>query len=59
MRIALVTGSAGLIGSETVRLFAEKGFAVVGIDNDMRRRFFGDEASTGWNRRRLEAEVPG
>jgi len=56
--IVLVTGSAGLIGSEAVRLFAEQRFSVVGIDNDMRRRFFGDEASTEWNRRRLEAEVP-
>jgi CDP-paratose 2-epimerase len=55
----VVTGSAGLIGSEAVRTFAERGFSVVGLDNDMRRRFFGDEASTAWNRRRLEAEVPG
>src|SRR5262245_31901767 len=57
--VVLVTGSAGLIGSEAVRLFAERRHAVVGIDNDMRRRFFGDEASTAWNRRRLEEEVPG
>jgi CDP-paratose 2-epimerase len=55
----LVTGSAGLIGSEAVRCFAGRGFAVLGLDNDMRRRFFGDEASTAWNRRRLEAEVAG
>jgi CDP-paratose 2-epimerase len=55
----LVTGSAGLIGSEAVRCFAARGFEVLGLDNDMRRRFFGDEASTDWNRRRLEAEVPG
>ncbi len=58
MGIVLVTGSAGLIGSEAVRFFAERRFSVVGLDNDMRRRFFGDEASTAWNRRRLEAEVP-
>ena len=51
---ALVTGSAGLIGSEAVKFFAEKGFNVVGIDNNMRSYFFGDEASTDWNRQKLE-----
>ncbi len=58
MSIAVVTGSAGLIGSESVRFFADQGLAVVGVDNDMRRVFFGDEASTEWNRIRLEREVP-
>jgi CDP-paratose 2-epimerase len=57
MSIALVTGSAGLIGSEAARFFAAEGFDVVGIDNDMRREFFGDEASTQWNRQRLESEL--
>ena len=46
MRKIIVTGSAGLIGSETVKHFAGDGFRVVGIDNDMRSRFFGAEAST-------------
>lgn len=55
MSIVLVTGSAGLIGAETVSFFADKGFDVVGVDNDMRRYFFGDEAGTAWSRRRLEA----
>jgi CDP-paratose 2-epimerase len=50
MSVVIVTGSAGLIGSETVRFFCELGFEVVGIDNDMRRVFFGEEASTSWNR---------
>ncbi len=58
MSVVLVTGSAGLIGSEAVRFFAELGMDVVGIDNDMRKAFFGKEASTTWNRKRLEAEVP-
>jgi len=53
----LVTGSAGLIGSEAVRFFAQKGFEVIGIDNDMRKAFFGDEASTLWNRDLLIKEV--
>ena len=56
MAVALITGSTGLIGSEAARWFAAKGFDVVGIDNDMRARFFGDSASTRANQRRLEAE---
>lgn len=53
-RRVLVTGSAGLIGSEAVRFFCEKGFEVIGVDNDMRAYFFGKDASTDWNRKRLE-----
>jgi CDP-paratose 2-epimerase len=53
MSIILVTGSAGLIGSESVRFFCEQGFKVVGIDNNMRQVFFGKDASTEWNRDRL------
>lgn len=57
MRTAIVTGSAGLIGSESVRFFADKGYRVIGIDNDMRAYFFGEGASTRWNRKQLENEV--
>jgi CDP-paratose 2-epimerase len=46
MKIALVTGCGGLIGSQTCRRLHEEGMAIVGVDNDMRRYFFGDEAST-------------
>jgi CDP-paratose 2-epimerase len=46
MEIILVTGSGGLIGSESVRYFCKLGYTVVGIDNDMRQVFFGKEAST-------------
>lgn len=56
MSVALVTGSAGLIGSESVRFFCDRGFTVVGIDNDMRRVFFGKDASTAWTRGRLMEE---
>ena len=49
----IVTGSAGLIGSETVKHFAKDGYSVVGIDNDMRSRFFGAEASTRSTRDQL------
>ena len=58
MSVAIVTGSAGLVGDAAVRLFAERGLDVVGIDNDMRRAFFGAEASTAWNRDRLIRSVP-
>jgi CDP-paratose 2-epimerase len=58
MSVAIVTGSAGLIGSETVTYLCRTGFDVLGIDNDMRRVFFGDEASTDWNRRELERGFP-
>lgn len=53
MNIALVTGSAGLIGSESVAFFSDKFDLVVGIDNNMRQYFFGAEGSTEWNRNRL------
>lgn len=59
MSVAIVTGSAGLIGSEAVVHFAQRGLDVVGIDNDMRREFFGEQASTARNRARLVSEVPG
>lgn len=58
MSICVVTGSAGLIGSEATRHFAGLGYDVVGIDNDMRSYFFGETASTAWNRLRLEETVP-
>ena len=59
MSVALVTGSAGLVGAECVREFSERGLEVVGVDNDMRRVFFGEDASTDWVRRRLETTYPG
>lgn len=58
MQTILVTGSAGLIGAETVRFFSRKGYAIAGVDNDMRRYFFGIDASTDWSRRQLEETVP-
>ncbi len=58
MPTAIVTGSGGLIGSESARYFAAAGFDVVGIDNDMRSRFFGPEASTRHNSDALAAEFP-
>ena len=57
MSVAIITGSAGLIGSEASRHFAGLGLDVVGIDNDMRSRFFGPEASTRRQREKLHKEL--
>jgi len=57
MSVVIITGSAGLIGSETARFFAAKGLDVVGIDNDMRASFFGAEASTVSNREALQHDI--
>ena len=57
MSIALITGSAGLIGSESSKFFHEKGFDIVGVDNNMRQYFFGEDGSTQWNRENLEATL--
>jgi CDP-paratose 2-epimerase len=59
MNAIIVTGSAGLIGSETVKRFAQDGARVVGIDNDMRAQFFGAEASTKKTRDELVKTVRG
>ena len=58
-RTILVSGSAGLVGSETVKRFAGDGYDVVGIDNDMRKLFFGEEASTRKTRDDLRTSLPG
>ena len=48
MSIVIITGSSGLVGSESVNFFCDKGFDVIGIDNDLRKFFFGRDASTKW-----------
>ena len=57
MNIALVTGSGGLIGSESVSFFSQHFDKVIGIDNDMRSYFFGEGASTSWNVNNLKNTV--
>lgn len=59
MSIAIISGSSGLVGSEAVSYFASLGMEVVGIDNGMRAKFFGEAASTHWMTERLEREVSG
>ena len=58
MKIALITGSSGLIGSESVDFFHDKFDLIIGIDNDMRKYFFGEEASTLWNTEKIMAKYP-
>jgi CDP-paratose 2-epimerase len=59
MAIALVTGSGGLIGSESVAHFVERGFEVVGLENDTRGRLFGPQASTASMTEALQARFGG
>ena len=58
MSVVFVTGSCGLIGSESVAHFSEQGFDVVGVDNDLRSMFFGPDASTTWVREELQRRYP-
>jgi CDP-paratose 2-epimerase len=58
MPAVLITGSAGLIGSEAAQFYCRRGHLVVGIDNDMRSRFFGPDASTRRRRDLLVREYP-
>jgi CDP-paratose 2-epimerase len=58
MNVAIITGSAGLIGNESVRFFSDKLDLIIGIDNDLRSYFFGKEASNEWNKKELERIIP-
>ena len=53
MSLAIITGSTGLVGSESVNFFHGKGFDVIGIDNNLRKLFFGKNGSTIWLRSKL------
>jgi len=55
MGVVIITGACGLVGSESVHHYCQKGYTVVGIDNDMRKYFFGEEASTRWLGQELKA----
>lgn len=56
MKKLLVTGSSGLIGSEVCVYFMEQGWAVHGVDNNMRAEFFGPDGDTRWNKQRLQEQ---
>jgi len=57
MSVAILTGSSGLIGSETAKFLHRQGMDIVGIDNNMREYFFGKDASTEWNTATLKRSL--
>ena len=57
MSVAVVTGSCGLVGSESAAHYASLGYDVVGIDNDLRGTLFGPDASVAWVRERLQRDL--
>lgn len=57
MKIAIITGSAGLIGSQACNFFSEKGYKIIGIDNDMRSYFFGEGSSTKDSLESLKSKI--
>jgi CDP-paratose 2-epimerase len=58
MKIAIITGSSGLIGGESVEFFHDKFDKIIGVDNNLRSYFFGADGSTIWNKNRLEEKYP-
>jgi len=57
MKIALITGSCGLVGSESSIFFSKKGFKIIGIDNNSRRTFFGKDGDINWVRNKLRRNL--
>ena len=57
MSVVIITGSCGLVGSEACIFFKNKGFKVVGIDNNFRKKFFGNDGSTSWVKKKLTNEI--
>ena len=48
MKVIIITGSCGLIGSESVKFFSKKKYLIIGIDNNLRKYFFGKDGNTDW-----------
>jgi len=57
MKIALITGSCGLVGSESSIFFAKKGFKIIGIDNNLRKFFFGKDGDINWVKKKLKKNI--
>ena len=57
MKIAIITGSCGLVGSESATFFSKKGFEIIGIDNNYRKVFFGKDGDISWLRNKLKKEL--
>ena len=56
-KAVLITGSDGLIGSESAYFFNKLGYKIIGIDNNSRKKFFGEDASVLWNRKKIKNEI--
>ena len=56
MKLVIVTGACGLVGSESVFFFLKKGFRVIGIDNNFRKLFFGKDGDISWVKKKLLKE---
>ena len=57
MSLALITGSCGLVGSESALFFSKKGFDVIGIDNNARKFFFGKDGDINWIKSKLKKKL--
>ena len=57
MSIALITGSCGLVGSESALYFSQKGFEIIGIDNNTRKFFFGKDGDVSWGKKNLKKNL--
>ena len=57
MSVALITGSCGLVGSESAFFFSKKGFEIIGIDNNTRKVFFGKDGDTTWVKKKLKKSI--
>ena len=57
MKIALITGSCGLVGSESSLFFSKKGFKIIGIDNNYRKFFFGGDGDVTWIKKKLKKNL--
>ena len=57
MSLVLITGSCGLVGSESSIFFAEKGLEILGIDNNSRKSFFGQDGDIGWVKNKLKRDI--
>ena len=56
MSIVIITGANGLVGSEAVSFFSKKKYKAIGIDNNLRKFFFGEDGSTSWIKRKIIRE---
>ena len=57
MKFALITGSCGLVGSESSIFFSNKKYKILGIDNNARKFFFGKDGDNSWVRNKLKRQL--